>query len=132
MKDIFYFIGFLSIAFHIYNFLYYDYIKETIANFINDNKNNDLNDIIAKIKIALNVIIPHIVTTSWLLVAMFTFNWLLFLFIFIIKYVCYILFDNDRFFKRFFSIINIILIIFAIYNTYYLKINLLDYCLKLI
>lgn len=132
MKDIFYFIGFLSIAFHIYNFLYYDYIKETIANFINDNKNNDLNDIIAKTKIALNVIIPHIVTTSWLLVAMFTFNWLLFLFIFIIKYVCYILFDNDRFFKRFFSIINIILIIFAIYNTYYLKINLLDYCLKLI
>ena len=61
MKDIFYFIGFLSIAFHIYNFLYYDYIKETIANFINDNKNNDLNDIIAKTKIALNVIIPHIV-----------------------------------------------------------------------
>ena len=132
MKDIFYFIGFLSIAFHIYNFLYYDYIKETIDNFINDNKNIDLNDIIARTKIALNVIIPHIVTTSWLLVAMFTFNWLLFLFIFIIKYVCYILFDNDRFFKRFFSIINIILIIFAIYNTYYLKINLLDYCLKLI
>lgn len=131
MKDIFYFIGFLSIAFHIYNFLYYDYIKETIDNFINDNKNNDLNDIIAKTKIALNVIIPHIVTTSWLLVAMFTFNWLLFLFIFIIKYVCYILFDNDRFFKRYFSIINIILIIFAIYNTYYLKIDLLYYCLSL-
>lgn len=135
MKDIYYFIGFLTIAYHIYNFLYYDYIEEMNNTFLKLEFKNNIDEIIPGLKILFNSILPFLTSLLWLLLSLFTFNWLIFLVRFIIISTYYALFENDKrdkIFSRIFSVINIIVITFAIYNTYYLKIELLDYCLTLI
>ena len=135
MKDIYYFIGFLTIAYHIYNFLYYDYIKEMNDTFLKLEFKTNRSEIIHGLTILFNTILPFLTSLLWLLLSLFTFNWLIFLVRFVIISIYYALFENDKrdkLFSRIFSVMNIIVIIFAIYNTYYLKIELLDYCLTLI
>lgn len=147
MKDLYYFIGFLTIAYHIYNILYYDYFKEYDNKFTSFDKQRmmEYDSIIFFFGFIVQRFIPILVAYFWLIIGVFSFNGFIIL-VFLLSSGFYdfifgiIKIDktNNKITKRnkkevkYFSLITIILILFCIYNTYYLKINLLDYCLKLI
>lgn len=146
MKDLYYFIGFLSITFYIYNILYYDYLKDYDNKFLSFNKQRmmEYDSMIFFFGFIVHRFVPMVVANFWLLVGVFSSNGFIIL-VFLLSSGFYdFIFDirkfdetNNKIKKRnkkevtYFSLITIFLILFCIYNTYYLKLDLMDYCLSL-
>ena len=140
MKDIYYLIGFLSIAFYIYNILYYDYLTELDKRFLSKDTTVELeyDDIILFFTFIFERIIPSIIVIFWLSIGLLSFNGLFILIILVISKIYNIFAGINKEKKRsrieviWFSLLFISLILFSIYNTYYLKFDLLKTILSLI